>query len=58
MRGAYNWQDIVLRALILLSGVVAAALFVVNGEGQVLPALAIGGILGVCIIGYNERQES
>jgi hypothetical protein len=57
MRGGTNWRDVVLRALILLSGVVAAALFILNGEAHALPALAVGSTVGACLVGFSERQE-
>lgn len=39
-------QDFALRTLIVLAGVIAAALFILKGQGAALPALAIGGTLG------------
>jgi hypothetical protein len=39
-------QDLALRSLILLAGGISAALFVMKGQGQALPALALGGTLG------------
>ena len=42
----FDLQDLALRALIVAAGAVAAALFVLKGQGQALPALAIGGTLG------------
>jgi len=41
-------QDFALRTLIVIAGAVAAALFVLKGQGAALPALAIGGTLGAC----------
>jgi hypothetical protein len=41
-------QDFTLRTLIVLAGVIAAALFILKGQGAALPALAIGGTLGAC----------
>ena len=57
MTGGKNWRDVALRALILVSGVVAAVLFVVNGEAHALPALAAGSTIGACLVGFSERQE-
>ena len=44
----FDFQDFALRALIVLAGAVAAALFVLKGQSSVLPALAVGATLGVC----------
>ena len=42
----YDLQDLVLRALILVAGVVAATLLALKGYGQAIPAVAVGGALG------------
>lgn len=42
----HDHQDFILRALILVAGVVAAALLAMKGYGQALPAVAVGGALG------------
>ena len=39
-------QDIALRTLIVLAGGVAAALFILKGQADALPALAVGATLG------------
>jgi len=39
-------QDLALRTLIVLAGGIAAALFVLKGQGEALPALALGATLG------------
>jgi hypothetical protein len=39
-------QDIALRTLILLAGGLAALVLSLKGQGQTLPALAVGGTLG------------
>jgi len=39
-------QDVALRALIVLAGGIAAALFILKGQGEALPALAVGATLG------------
>ncbi|HLJ74001.1 MAG TPA: hypothetical protein VKU62_05410 [Thermoanaerobaculia bacterium] len=41
-------QDLALRTLIVLAGGIAAALFILKGQGEALPALALGGTLGAC----------
>jgi hypothetical protein len=57
MRGVSQWQDYLLRALILFGGAVAAVLFFLRGEAHALPALAIGSAVGACLVGFSERQE-
>lgn len=44
----FDVQDLALRTLIVVAGAVAAALFILKGQGQALPALALGGTLGAC----------
>ncbi|HUJ14538.1 MAG TPA: hypothetical protein VL284_12195 [Thermoanaerobaculia bacterium] len=44
----FDIQDLALRALIVIAGGVAAALFILKGQGEALPALALGGTLGAC----------
>jgi hypothetical protein len=39
-------QDIALRTLILVAGGLAALVLSLKGQGQTLPALAVGGTLG------------
>jgi len=41
-------QDLALRTLIVLAGGIAATLFILKGQGDALPALALGGTLGAC----------
>ncbi len=43
-------QDVVLRTLILVAGALAAIIFVLKGQGHALPALAVGGTLGACMM--------
>ena len=52
-----DWQDIALRSLIMAAGTVAAALFVLRGQGQALPALAVGGTLGACMMARFGASE-
>jgi hypothetical protein len=42
----YDYRDFALRALILVAGVLSAILLAMKGQGQALPAVAIGGALG------------
>lgn len=41
-----NLQDFALRTLIVLAGGIAAALFILKGQGEALPALAVGATVG------------
>ena len=41
-----NLQDLALRTLIVLAGGIAAALFILKGQGEALPALALGATVG------------
>ena len=51
-------QDFALRTLIVVAGVVAAALFILKGQGAALPALAVGGTLGACAMArYGPSAE-
>src|SRR5437763_1697703 len=43
-------QEFALRALILVAGGLAALVLALKGEGQALPALAVGGTLGACMM--------
>ncbi len=57
MKPRFVWQDVTLRVLIIVSGGIAAALFVLRGEGEFLPALAIGGMLGAILVTRSESEE-
>jgi hypothetical protein len=50
-------QDLMLRTLIVLAGGVAAALFILKGQGEALPALALGGTLGACAMAHFGPSE-
>ena len=58
MKRQYNLQDLALRAAILVSGAVEAALFVMQGDGHALPALAVGSMLGACLVGVGESGSA
>ena len=49
--------DFALRALILLAGSLAALVLSLKGEGQALPALALGGTLGACVMARFGPSE-
>jgi hypothetical protein len=54
----FDLQDLALRSLILLAGGISALLFVMKGQGQALPALALGGTLGACMMArFGEAEE-
>jgi len=42
----FDLQDLALRTLIVLAGAIAATLFILKGQGEALPALAVGAIIG------------
>jgi len=49
--------DLTLRALIVLAGGLAALLLALKGQGQALPALAVGGTLGACMMARFGPSE-
>ena len=49
--------DLALRTLIVLAGGVAALLLALKGQGQALPALAVGGTLGACMMARFGPSE-
>jgi hypothetical protein len=55
----FDFRDLALRALIVVSGVVAAVLLAIKGQGQSLPALAVGGTLGAFLMhaGTSQNEE-
>jgi len=54
----FDIQDFALRALVVLAGGVAAALFILKGQASALPALAVGATLGVCaMMRYGPSAE-
>jgi hypothetical protein len=52
-----TFQDVALRGLILVAGVVAAALFVLKGQAIAVPALAVGATLGAVAMGRAGASE-
>jgi hypothetical protein len=51
-------QDFALRTLIVLAGVVAAALLILKGQAEALPALAVGATLGtVAMSRFGPSEE-
>lgn len=53
-----DWRDGLTKALIVLCGMAAATLFVVRGQGEVLPFLAAGGILGATLVSRFLKDET
>jgi hypothetical protein len=49
--------DFALRALIVVAGGLAAVLLSHKGQGQALPALAVGGTLGACMMARFGPSE-
>ena len=54
----FDLKDLALRTLIMLAGGVAAALFILKGQGEALPALAVGGTIGAFAMArYGPSEE-
>jgi hypothetical protein len=49
--------DFALRTLIVVAGGLAALLLALKGQGQALPALAVGGTLGACMMARFGPSE-
>jgi len=53
-----SFQDLALRTLIVLAGGIAAALFILKGQGAALPALAVGATIGtVAMARFGPNEE-
>jgi hypothetical protein len=58
MRRKFDLRDVLMRVLLVAAGVIAAALFVRQGQAHALPALAIGATIGVfCMTGVQTGEE-
>ena len=53
----FDFQDMVLRTLIVIAGGIAALLLAMKGEAQALPALAVGGTLGAFFMARLSATE-
>lgn len=53
----FDLTDYALRTLIVVAGVLAAALLAMKGQGQALPAVAVGGALGACVMARFGPSE-
>jgi hypothetical protein len=51
MKFSSKLQDGLIRMVFISAGVVSAVLFTLHGQGDVLPPLALGGLLGACLVG-------
>jgi hypothetical protein len=56
-RPIMTFQDLALRSLILVAGAVSAVLLMLKGQGQAVPALAIGATLGVFAMRIGATEE-
>jgi len=52
-----DWQDVTLRTLIMAAGTIAAVLLALKGQGPALPALALGGTVGACMMARFGPSE-
>ena len=52
-----TFQDVALRGLILIAGAIAAVLFVLKGQANAVPALAVGATLGAVAMGRVDANE-
>ena len=55
MKRLIDPQDVVLRGLIVGAGLLSAALLVMKGQAQALPALAVGATLGAFFMRFSEE---
>ena len=55
MKAPQDLQDRALRVLIVIAGALSAVLLAMKGQAQVLPALAIGAMLGAFAIPSREQ---
>jgi hypothetical protein len=54
----FDLQDLALRTLIVLAGGLAAVVLALKGQAQALPALALGGTLGACVMArFGPTEE-
>ena len=61
MKQKSRLTDGLIRTLFISAGAVAAILFSLHGQADVLPPLALGGLLGACIVtgvgGSTDEQQ-
>jgi hypothetical protein len=56
LRG-FVMQDFALRGLIMVAGIVSAALLILKGQAQAVPALALGATLGAFAMGSRAKSS-
>jgi hypothetical protein len=54
----HDYRDFALRALILVAGLLSAVLLTMKGQGEALPAVAIGGALGAFVATRAQQTMS
>ncbi|MGH9456091.1 MAG: hypothetical protein ACRD2J_00430 [Thermoanaerobaculia bacterium] len=52
----FDWRDHTIRAVLLLAGAAAAAVFILQGEAEPLPFLALGGALGATMVSRSTSD--
>ena len=57
MKTSFDRLDVLLRALILVAGALSAVLLTLNGQGEALPALALGATLGAFMAQTSFTEE-
>jgi hypothetical protein len=57
MKFSSKWQDGLIRSVFIAAGVISAVLFTLHGQADVLPPLALGGLLGACLVGGIAGEE-
>jgi hypothetical protein len=53
-----DWRDYALRAALILAGAAAAATFMMKGDLEPLPFLALGGALGATLVSDRAPDSS
>ena len=56
MRGV-SWQESLTRVVVIVCGAIAAVLLIRNGAAEALPAIAVGGSIGACLMRTFEDDE-
>lgn len=57
MKTKFDLQDLTLRTLIVVAGGLAAVLLALKGNGEAIPALAVGGTLGAFFMARLTATE-
>lgn len=56
-RRATSRHDYLIRVTFIAAGLVAAAVFAMKGQADVLPPLALGGLIGAALIGGLQSDR-